>query len=99
MRAHALSLVYGSEAIIPSDIEFDAPRCTMYTEEDAKAAREDGVDLKEEACLLALSRSTIYQQKLRHYHNKKIRPLSFREGDMVLRRIQKSNGQHKLSSP
>src|SRR4051812_676807 len=48
-------LVYGSEAIIPSDIEFDAPRCTMYTEEEAKAAREDGVDLKEEACLLALS--------------------------------------------
>src|SRR3954467_14983112 len=71
----------------------------MYTEEEAKAAREDGVDLKEEACLLALSRSAIYQQKLRHYHSKKIRPHSFREGDMGLRRIQKSDGQHKLSSP
>src|SRR3954466_13303039 len=92
-------LVYGSEAVIPSDIEFDAPRCTMYTEEEAKAAREDGVYLKEEACLLALSRSAIYQQKLRHYHSKKMRPLSFREGDMVLRRIQNSDGQHKLSSP
>src|SRR4051812_20990414 len=84
-------LVYGSEEVIPFDIEFDAPRCTMYTEDEAKAAREDGVDLKEEAYLLALSRSAIYQQKLRHYHNKKIRPLSFREGDMVPRRIQKSD--------
>src|SRR3954470_22285746 len=92
-------LVYASEAVIPSDIDFDAPRCTMYTEEESKAAREDSVDLKEEACLLALSRSAVYQQNMRHYHNKKMRPHSFREGDLVLRRIQKSDGQHKLSSP
>ena len=92
-------LVYGAEAIILSDIEFDAPRCTLYTEEEAKQAREDGVDLKEEACLLALSRSAIYQQKLHHYHSKKIRPLAFRDGDLVLRQIQQSAGQHKLSSP
>ena len=31
--------------------------------------------------------------------SKKIRPLAFREGDLVLRRIQQSAGQHKLSSP
>ena len=92
-------LVYGAEAVIPSDVEFDAPRCALYTEEEAKQAREDGVDLKEEACLLAVARSAIYQQKLRHYHSKKIRPLAFREGDLVLRRIQQSAGQHKLSSP
>ena len=47
----------------------------------------------------ALSRSAIYQQKLRHYHSKKICPLAFREGDLVLRRIQQSAGQHKFSSP
>ena len=29
-------LVYGAEAIIPTDIEFDSPRVTMYTEEEAK---------------------------------------------------------------
>ena len=38
----------------------------MYTEAEAKEAREDGVDLLEEARLLALSRSAIYQQGLRH---------------------------------
>ena len=41
-------LVYGAEAVIPTDIEFDSPRITMYTEEEAKEAREDGVDLLEE---------------------------------------------------
>src|SRR3954469_12168303 len=71
----------------------------MYTKAEVKEAREDSVDMREEACLLALSRSAIYQQKLHHYHNQKIRPLAFREGDLVLRRIQKSDGQHKLSSP
>ena len=92
-------LVYGAEAVIPTDIEFDSPRVMMYTEAEAKEAREDGVDLLEEARLLALSRSAIYQQGLRHYHSKKVKPLAFREGDLVLRVIQEQTGQHKLSSP
>ena len=37
----------------------------MYTEAEAKEAREHDVDLLEESRLLALSRSTIYQQGLR----------------------------------
>ena len=41
-------LVYGVEAVIPTDIEFDSPRVTMYTEEEAEEARQDGVDLLEE---------------------------------------------------
>ena len=57
-------LVYGAEAVIPTDIEFDSPRVTMYTEEEAEEARQDGVDLLEEGRLLALSRSNIYQQSL-----------------------------------
>jgi hypothetical protein len=42
-------LVYGAEAVLPIDIEFDAPRVVQYTQEQAKEAREDGVDLLEEA--------------------------------------------------
>ena len=53
-------LMYGAEAVIPTDIEFDSPHVTMYTEAEAKEAREDGVDLLEEGRLLALSRSAIY---------------------------------------
>ncbi|XBI57496.1 hypothetical protein VPH35_038874 [Triticum aestivum] len=53
-------LVYRAEAVIPTDIEFDSPRVTMYTEEEAEEARQDGVDLLEEGRLLALSRSSIY---------------------------------------
>ena len=41
-------LVYGAEAVIPTDIEFYSPRVTMYTEAEAKEAREDDVNLLEE---------------------------------------------------
>ena len=71
----------------------------MYTKEEAEEARQDGVDLLEEGRLLALSRSNIYQQSLHRYHNKKVRPHSFREGNHVLRLIQRTADQHKLSAP
>ena len=39
-------LVYGSEAIIPTDVEFDSPRVTLYTETESKEAREDDLGSK-----------------------------------------------------
>lgn len=92
-------LVYGAEAVLPANIKHDSPRVTLYIEEDAKEAREDGVDLLEEACELALSRSAIYQQSLRRYHSRKVRPLTFRKGDLVIQLIQLTEGMHKLSPP
>jgi hypothetical protein len=51
--------------VLPTDIEFDAPRFVQYTEKQAKEAREDGVDLLEEVREQALARSALYQQQLR----------------------------------
>ncbi|XP_073363109.1 uncharacterized protein [Aegilops tauschii subsp. strangulata] len=53
-------LVYGTEAVIPADVEFDSPRVMIYTEAEAKEACGDGLGLLEEAQLLQLSRSAIY---------------------------------------
>jgi hypothetical protein len=55
-------LLYGAEAVLPTDIEFDALRVVQYTQEQAKEAREDGVDLLKEAREQALARSALYQQ-------------------------------------
>jgi hypothetical protein len=57
-------LVYGAEALLLMDIEFDAPRVVQYTEKQAKEAREDGVNLLEKAREQALARSALYQQQL-----------------------------------
>jgi hypothetical protein len=84
--------------MLPTDIEFDVPRVVQYTEKQAKEAREDGIDLLEEAREQALARSALYQQ-LRRYHSQKICPLAFREGDLILWLVQNTKGMHKLSSP
>jgi hypothetical protein len=57
-------MVYGAEVVLPTDIEFDAPRVVQYTQEQAKEAREDNIDLLEEARELALSKTALYQQQL-----------------------------------
>jgi hypothetical protein len=48
--------------VLPTDIEFDGPRVVQYIEKQAKEAREDGIDLLEEAQEQALARSALYQQ-------------------------------------
>ena len=80
-------------------MEYDSPRVALYTETEAKEARENGVDLLEEARELTLSRSAVYQQNLRRYHSRKISPRVFREGDLVLRLVQRTAGRHKLTPP
>ena len=92
-------LVYGAEAVLPSDIRHDSPRVAAYVEADNEIARQDSLDALEEERDLAASRSAIYQQDLRRYHSRRVRSRTFQEGDLVLRLIQKQTGMHKLSSP
>jgi hypothetical protein len=41
-------LVYGAEAILPSDVQYDSPRVEAYKEEDVEESRQLSVDLLEE---------------------------------------------------
>ena len=38
-------LVYGAEAVLPSDLLHNAPRVELYFEDEAEQARQDAVDL------------------------------------------------------
>ena len=78
-------LVYGDEAVLPSDLLHNAPRVELFSEEEeAKQARQDAIDLLEEEREMALIRSTIYQQDLRRFHARNMRGRAFQEGDLVL---------------
>ena len=81
--------------MLPTDIIHDSPRVQAYDKENAKIARHDVVDLLEEERELVLQRSAIYQQGLRRYHSRKIKHRSFKEGDLMLRRVQER--EHKLA--
>jgi transposase InsO family protein len=63
-------LVYGAEAILPTDLEY-----------------------------MALLHSARYQQSLRRYHARGVRPRDFQVGDLVLRLRQDARGHHKLTPP
>ena len=88
-------MVYGAEAVLPSDIRHDSPRVANYIEADNEQA-PDLLDAKRD---MALARSAVYQQDLRRYHSRRVRTRAFQEGDLVLRLIQDHTGIHKLSLP
>jgi ribonuclease HI/transposase InsO family protein len=90
-------MVYGSEAVLPVDLIFRAPRLTFESVVEAEATRLEDVDVLEEERLNTVIQSARYQQTLRCYHDKAVRLRSFAVGDLVLRRILTGEGRHKLS--
>lgn len=77
-------MVYGAEAVLPSDVCYSAPRVVAYTEETSNAALAQDMDALDEARDIALARTDVYQQNLHNYHNRRVRNRSFVEGDLVL---------------
>ena len=92
-------LVYGAEAILPTDLEYGSPRLKAYQEQRNQRAREDSLDQVDEARDVALLHSTRYQQSLRRYQAQRVRRRDLNEGDLVLRLRQDNRGRHKLSPP
>ena len=52
---YPLFMVYGSEAILPTDIAFGAPHTQNYDEGEAETTRRTDLDSAEEHCLTAAS--------------------------------------------
>jgi hypothetical protein len=91
-------LVYGSEAILHTDVTFGAPRIQFYEEGEAEQTCRIDLDSLEEQRLTAVMRQARHDQQLCCYHDRNVRETSFNVGDLVLRRIQKTDGMHKLSA-
>jgi hypothetical protein len=78
-------MVHGSEAVLPTDIDYGSPRVRAYTEEGSQVTLEDTIDQLDKACVVALLRCAKYQQALQRYHEQNVRPREFHVGDLVLR--------------
>jgi hypothetical protein len=92
-------LVYGTEAILHTDLENGSPRVWGYNEGANQRAREDLLDQLDESRTVALIHFARYQQALRRYLARKVRSRDFNEGELVLRLRQDNHGRHKLSPP
>jgi hypothetical protein len=53
-------MLYGSEAILPTDLEYGAPRVKAFDEQGNQTSLEDVVDQLEKACDITLLHSTKY---------------------------------------
>ena len=62
--------VYGSEAILPTDLDCGAPRVRAYDQLRAEVSLKDAMDQLDKAHDIALLRSAKYQQALCRYRNR-----------------------------
>ena len=62
-------MVYGSKAVLPTDLDYGVPRIRSYDEQGAEASHKDAMDQLDEAHDVVLLRSAKYQQALQWYHS------------------------------
>ena len=65
-------MVYGSKAILLTDLDYGAPSVRAYDEQGAKASLEDAMDQLNEAHDVSLLHSAKYKQALRWYNNRRV---------------------------
>ena len=90
-------MVYGSEAILLTDIAFGASHTQNYDEGEAETTRRIDLDSAEEHSLTAALQHARYEQQLRHYHDKNVQQRDFNVGNPVLRQVHTPGG--KLTPP
>ena len=86
-RATPYSLVYGTEAVVPMEIQVEslrvALRYSLTTERNAEIRMTELDDLDEKR-LVAQQRLEMYQKRISASYDKQVRGRSFKRGDLVL---------------
>ncbi|XP_070047214.1 uncharacterized protein [Nicotiana tomentosiformis] len=83
-------LVYGTEAVIPAEVEIPSLRFVVETEIDNDEwvkTRLEQLSLIDEKRLAAVCHGQLYQKRMARAYNKKVRPQKFEVGQLVLKRI------------
>jgi hypothetical protein len=78
---------------------WDSPAVEQYDEGISEDSRRVDIDGLKEARCVALIQSARYLEGIRRYQDRNVKEHSFNVGDLVLRRIQNTEGLHKLRSP
>ena len=83
-------LVYGTEAVMPAEVEIPSLRTIVEAEiEDTKWVKSKLEQLApiEEKRLTSICFGQLYQQRMARAYNKKVRPRNFEVGQLVVKRI------------
>ncbi|KAJ9173895.1 hypothetical protein P3X46_016986 [Hevea brasiliensis] len=86
--ATPFSLVYGTEAVLPIELEVKSLRVILEAkipENEWAQKRYEELALIDEKRMRALYHMQAYQRKIARAFNKKVKPRKIKEGDMILK--------------
>jgi len=93
----SFSLVYGSDAMIPVEIQESSPRFQNFVAEESNEERKVNLDLldevREESCIKAET----LKRKVEYKYNSKLRPRQIQVADLVMRKAHPYQLENKLS--
>ena len=92
-------MVYGAEAVLPTDIAFKSARVENFDEGRVNEVQELEVNSAEEKRLDSCVHTAKYLAVLRRYYNKNVKERFFVVGDLVLKWKTNQAGVHKLATP
>jgi hypothetical protein len=78
-------MVYGAEAVLPTDIAFRSPRVEKFDKDRSDESRELEVNCFEERRLDSCVCTAKYLAVLCKYYNKNVKERFFMVGDLVLK--------------
>lgn len=81
------ALAYGTEAVIPLELEVPSHWVTYYDPKSNQNLLLESLDFIDEKCEKANLRAAAYRHRAAKYYNEKVRPRIFSVGDLVLKRI------------
>ena len=80
------ALTYEMEDIISIEIGMPTLQTEILEEANNEAVTKD-LDMTDELCEAAIMRIASYQQRLTNLYNKRVKPRTFQDEDLVLRRV------------
>ena len=86
-RETPFALAFGTEAVAPVEIGLKSPRIELASVDQNEGALRLNLDLLDEKCEQVLQRTEDYQRKATKYYNQKVKPRSYKHGDLVLKKL------------
>ena len=89
-RETPFTLAFGTKAVALVEVGLKSPRVEFASAEHNEESLHLNLDLLEEKREQALKRAEDYQRKTARYYDRKVRPNSFKPGDLVLKKLMSS---------
>ena len=81
------ALAFGTEAVAPVEVELKTPRIEFASAEHNEEVLSLNLDLLEEKREQVLKRAEDYHRKTARNYDRKVRPRSYKPGDLVLKNL------------